>query len=96
MQATGNTSSPQGAATGLSATAPRSLAQTGRQTIGDRLTNREAASYLGVTEGTLNNWRSCGRYKIPYVRVGRLIQYSRRALDDWLASRTVGADGSAA
>jgi hypothetical protein len=32
----------------------------------------------------------------PFIRVGRLIRYSRTAVDEWLAARTVGIDKRAA
>ncbi len=51
---------------------------------------RAAATYLGVTAGTLEVWRCTGRYKIPYTKVGRHVRYRRVDLDRWLESRTVG------
>jgi len=50
----------------------------------------EAASYLGCKPESLEVWRCTGRYKIPYVKVGRSVRYRRSDLDRWLASRTVG------
>jgi len=47
-----------------------------------------AAELLGVTEGTLSVWRSTGRYSLPFVKVGRKVKYSRKALESWLESRT--------
>lgn len=47
-----------------------------------------AAELLGVTEGTLSVWRSTGRYNLPFVKVGRRVKYSRKALESWLESRT--------
>ena len=47
-----------------------------------------AAELLGVTEGTLSVWRSVGRYNLPFVKVGRKVRYSRKALESWLESRT--------
>lgn len=47
-----------------------------------------AAELLGVTEGTLSVWRSTGRYNLPFVKVGRKVKYSRKALELWLESRT--------
>ncbi len=53
------------------------------------LTNKEAAEFLGVTEGTLAVWRTTRRYAIPYVKVGSLIRYKKADLEQWLEQRTV-------
>ena len=55
------------------------------------LNNEEAAAYLGVSPGTLEVWRSTKRYEISYIKVGRLVKYRKEALDDFLATQTVGA-----
>ena len=49
----------------------------------------EAASYLGVSEGTLRNWLSCRR--LAYVKVGRLTRISQKALDAYVAAHTIPA-----
>lgn len=61
----------------------------------DLLNETEAAGVLGVRPGTLSVWRSTGRYGIPFVKVGRAVRYSRKALAAWLESRTrsTGATG---
>ena len=41
------------------------------------LDNGPAADYLGVEEHTLEIWRSTGRYRIPYIKVGRRVKYRR-------------------
>lgn len=46
-----------------------------------------AAEYLGVSRDTLSVWRSCGRYSIPFIKVGRLVKYRRSDLEKWLESR---------
>jgi hypothetical protein len=44
---------------------------------------------LGVSPRTLERWRAVRRGP-PYIRVSaHAIRYSRQALTDWLASRTV-------
>lgn len=48
----------------------------------------KAAKILGVTRGTLQVWRSCGRYSIPFIKVGRLVRYRISDLEAWLVSRT--------
>lgn len=54
----------------------------------DLLDERQAAEFLGVAPGTLSVWRSRGRYKVPFVKVGHLVRYRRDALEAWLESRT--------
>ncbi len=54
----------------------------------DLVGEKEAAVILGVTPGTLQVWRSTGRYAIPFLKVGRLVKYRRSALENWLVSRT--------
>lgn len=46
------------------------------------LTRKEAASFLGISSGTLAVWVSCKRYPLPYIKVGRLVKYD---YDDILA-----------
>lgn len=55
------------------------------------LTNEEAANYLGITPNSLEVWRCTKRYKLPYIRVGRLIKYRKFDLNNFLKSRTVTA-----
>lgn len=54
----------------------------------DLVDETEAAAILDVAVGTLGVWRSSGRYAIPFIKIGRKVRYSRRALDAWLESRT--------
>ena len=53
------------------------------------LTNRDAASYIAVTSGTLHVWRCENRYPIPFLRIGSKIRYRKSDLDKFLASRLV-------
>ena len=57
-----------------------------------RLPHVQAAAYIGISPNTLQNWRVCGRAdrKIPFVKVGSLVQYRRSDLDRWLAKNTIG------
>ncbi|KLV40567.1 hypothetical protein SH16_02714 [Aeromonas caviae] len=57
------------------------------QTISNRLTRREAAAYLGLSEKTLGVWASNGRYELPYYKLGNRTLYERADLDAFLASR---------
>jgi excisionase family DNA binding protein len=56
---------------------------------GKMLTRKDAAQYLGVTEGTLAVWASTGRYKLPFIKVGRKVLYAAVHLDSFLESRIV-------
>lgn len=53
---------------------------------GERLSNREAAAYLGLKAATLNKWR-CHGDGPPFIKVGRLIRYRRADLDAYLMGR---------
>ncbi len=52
------------------------------------LDEKAAADLLQLAPGTLSVWRSTGRYRIPFVKVGRRVRYRRSDLEAWLASRT--------
>jgi excisionase family DNA binding protein len=51
------------------------------------LTRKEAAAYLGITEGTLAVWNCTKRYPIPYIKIGRLARYRIADLDAFIESR---------
>ena len=48
-----------------------------------RLRHAQAAAYIGISPNTLQNWRISGRQdrKIPFLKVGSLVQYRRSDLD---------------
>jgi predicted site-specific integrase-resolvase len=52
------------------------------------LDEKAAAEFLQIAAGTLSVWRSTGRYKVPFVKVGHLVRYRRSDLEAWLESRT--------
>ncbi len=56
------------------------------------LSRKDAARYLGVSEGTLAVWKCTGRYALPCVKIGRLAKYRRADLDAFIARQTVGGD----
>ena len=63
--------------------------------VHDRMTREEAARYLGVQPRTLEIWATTGRYNLPYIRVGRRVQYSKSDLDRFLQAKKIypaGAD----
>lgn len=47
------------------------------------LTPKEAATYIGVSLGTVRNWTSA-KY-IPFSKRGRVVRYRKELLDEWLA-----------
>lgn len=53
------------------------------------INRKEAAEYIGVTEGTLANWDCTKRYEIPKYKIGRLVKYRKADLDKWLETRKV-------
>lgn len=62
----------------------------------DLMTPAEAArEELRVEEKTLANWRSA-RVGPPYLKLsGGIVRYSRKAVRQWLAERTVDHGGAA-
>jgi hypothetical protein len=46
-----------------------------------------AASYLTVSEKTLEGWRCRGGDGPPYIKVGGAVRYAKDDLDVWLESR---------
>lgn len=57
------------------------------------LTRKEAASYLGVKEQTLACWACAKRYRLPFVRVGRLVKYRLEDLNQFISENRTGEDG---
>lgn len=55
----------------------------------DTMSPDAAAAYLGIKATTLAMWRSTKRYPLPYIKVGRLVQYRKTHLDAFLTNRTV-------
>jgi len=49
----------------------------------------ETADILGVAPGTLQVWRSTGRYDLPYVKVGGKIRYPPPGLRAFIKRRTM-------
>lgn len=52
------------------------------------LSTREAAAFIGVEEQSLRRWRMNGIVKLPFVRIGRLIRYSMKDLEAYIAKNT--------
>ncbi|MDV1012321.1 MULTISPECIES: helix-turn-helix domain-containing protein [Klebsiella] len=55
--------------------------------IQDRMTRKEAASYIGVSTATMANWACTGKVKLPYYKAGlKKVIYLKSDLDDYLKS----------
>jgi len=48
----------------------------------------EASDLLGLSPGTLQVWRSTGRYNLPYVKVGKKVMYSMPAVLQFIENQT--------
>jgi excisionase family DNA binding protein len=51
------------------------------------LSREEAARFLGVKVQTLALWASSGRYKLPFIKIGRLAKYDRPDLEAFMSGR---------
>lgn len=58
--------------------------------------DKQAAEVLDVKSTTLAVWRSTGRYRLPYLKVGRLVKYRISDLAEFLARRTAHHTGEVA
>ena len=48
---------------------------------------KEMAEYIGIQEGTLRVW-TCHK-KIPYVKIGRLVKFDLREIENWLKEKRI-------
>ena len=46
------------------------------------------AEILGISPGTLQVWRSTGRYDLPYVKVGGRVKYRPEDIQAFIERRT--------
>lgn len=53
----------------------------------DKLTPKQAAEILDCHPNTLANWRSTGKYKLKYLKIGGRVYYRQSDLDAWLLTR---------
>ncbi|HBC3225630.1 TPA: helix-turn-helix domain-containing protein [Escherichia coli] len=52
-----------------------------------RMTRKQAAAYIGVSEGTLSVWACTGKVKIPFYKAGASrVFYLKHELDEFLQS----------
>ncbi len=47
----------------------------------------QAAEVLGISPGTLQVWRSTGRYNLPYVKVGGRVMYRPADVQAFIENR---------
>jgi hypothetical protein len=66
-------------------------AEPGLLPLAVRVTERDAARYIGVTAGTLRNWRAAGKGPVYYKLLSRVF-YVRRDLDAFLVRCRVEPD----
>jgi len=57
--------------------------------MNNKFNRKQAADYLGLSEGTLAVWASTGRYQLPFVKVGRKVFYRQSDLDQFIESNVV-------
>ncbi len=62
------------------------------------LTPEQTAEKLTVRTDTLAVWRCTGRYKLPFLKVGRNVRYRLSDVNAWLEARLheTGVTGGAA
>ena len=48
---------------------------------------KECSEYLGIPKGTLYSWTFSR--KIPYIKMGRLVKFDLRKLEEWVKEREV-------
>ncbi len=53
------------------------------------LTPQEAAHILGISAGTLEVWRSTGRYDLRYIKVGRRVMYRTQDVQAFIDNRSM-------
>ncbi|HUT89811.1 MAG TPA: helix-turn-helix domain-containing protein [Thermoguttaceae bacterium] len=58
------------------------------------LSRDDAAAYLGIHTQTLALWASCGRYDLPFAKIGRRAMYRKADLDEFIERRTATQTGA--
>lgn len=48
------------------------------------LNRKEAAEFLGVKPNTLANWTCTHRYRLPYIKIGKLVKYRLSDLEAFI------------
>lgn len=56
----------------------------------DLINQKEAANILGVSCKTLEGWRYKRDYRLPFIKVGRLVKYSKKDIEKYLEQQKWG------
>jgi hypothetical protein len=56
-------------------------------TSNDLLTPEQVAEHIRVTTGTLSVWRCTKRYPLKFVKVGHLVRYRPKDVEEFLRDR---------
>jgi hypothetical protein len=57
------------------------------KSIDSLVSPKAVAEDLNVTEGTLQVWRSTGRYDLPYIKIGGKVMYRISDVNKFIESR---------
>jgi len=55
--------------------------------ISNMATPKQVSESINVTEGTLQVWRSTGRYELPYIKIGGKVMYRVEDVNKFIESR---------
>ncbi len=55
--------------------------------ISEMVTPEQVSRSINVTEGTLQVWRSTGRYDLPYIKIGGKVMYRISDVNKFIESR---------
>jgi hypothetical protein len=55
--------------------------------ISELVTPIQVSRSINVTEGTLQVWRSTGRYDLPYIKIGGKVMYRVSDVNKFIESR---------
>lgn len=55
-----------------------------RPSLGDILTPKQTAEFLGVPEATLSVWRCTNRVVLPFFKLGHHVRYRRADIDRFI------------
>jgi len=53
------------------------------------LTPEQVSKILGITIGTLQIWRTTGRYNFPFVKIGSRVMYREEDIQKFINDRTI-------
>jgi excisionase family DNA binding protein len=66
------------------------LSGNGKHEADDMIFNKKTLSaYLGVSQSSID--KMIVNKQIPYAKIGGLVRFSRKAIDKWVAKKTVPA-----